>query len=561
MLAVVVAWLATGLSSLGQRDLWAPDEPKYALIAREMTTTGEYLIAHVNTHPYPDKPPLMFWLIALCGALLGEIGQPAAVLPSIAAAVATLLGTARLARRLAPSAPPWVPALAAGLTAVSFRFTMQGTSGQLDMLLTAFTTWALVLLLEGTGLVAGDPIAGDGPGVEADPTPSTRRLALAFALMGCGTLAKGPVAVILPIGGLLLGCWFSRRRPPWRALFVSLWNWGALLLVLGAWLLPAAVHALQSGNQAWLTNILFKQTAVRYAASWHHLKPVWYFLGVPWLDFFPSSLLLPAALLGLRSRSEASTLGARRLLAGCVLFAILFFSIPAGKRDLYLMPTYPWFGTWVALDLAWRVARGRAALLWPRFAGLLLALASGFAAFWTLRWLPPLAAVRGVTVETTLVALAFSAVAAVALLVLLAPHSGRYIKYLGVAWLTLYVAIFRTLYPAIDEQRSARRFVANFRPLLIDGAPGGMIDFRAQFGFYLGPLLEAGPNESAALEILAQRLAAPAPFFVLTQDNEKQELLKRLAVPPCAVYRQRVGDSDYVVLANRAALKPSSDPP
>ena len=49
------------LPGLGSRDLWNPDEPRYAEVAREMLASGEYLVPHLNGEVYTQKPPLQFW--------------------------------------------------------------------------------------------------------------------------------------------------------------------------------------------------------------------------------------------------------------------------------------------------------------------------------------------------------------------------------------------------------------------------------------------------------------------------------------------------------------------
>ena len=41
-------------------DLWPPDEPRYALVAREMLSTGDYFLPKVNNEGYKEKPPLLF---------------------------------------------------------------------------------------------------------------------------------------------------------------------------------------------------------------------------------------------------------------------------------------------------------------------------------------------------------------------------------------------------------------------------------------------------------------------------------------------------------------------
>jgi len=65
--AVVILLLLSAivfLPGLGSRDLWTPDEPRYAEAAREMTVTGQYLVPHLNGELYSQKPPLFFWALA-----------------------------------------------------------------------------------------------------------------------------------------------------------------------------------------------------------------------------------------------------------------------------------------------------------------------------------------------------------------------------------------------------------------------------------------------------------------------------------------------------------------
>ena len=54
---------------VGRWDLWNPDEPRYAQVAKEMATRGDWILMHVNGGTYVDKPPLFFWLIALSSFL------------------------------------------------------------------------------------------------------------------------------------------------------------------------------------------------------------------------------------------------------------------------------------------------------------------------------------------------------------------------------------------------------------------------------------------------------------------------------------------------------------
>jgi 4-amino-4-deoxy-L-arabinose transferase-like glycosyltransferase len=490
----------------------------------------------------------MFWSIAAASSLTGGVGQPAAVLPSLLAALAVLAGTAATAWLLAGRRDREVPVLAAGLLAVAFTFLNLATRGQLDMLLTAGTTWGFFLLLRGAALhPSGERRPGD--------------VTLAFALFGLATLAKGPVGLIVPAGGVLLGAWLARRPVPWRELLR--WApWAAYAAVVGAWLVPAALHALASGQEAWLSEILFRQTVVRYTESWHHAQPLWYFLLVPWYDFLPTVLLLPAALAGLFARASrtARPRPLSWLLAGAGLFAVLFFSIPAGKRGIYLAPAYPWAAAWFATDLLMRIRAGGRALRPVRAAfGALAALGFGLGVAAELR-LPAALAARGIDLPRHAAALALGLVGLAALAVAIRPASRRALVAVGLAFALLYGLAVRVAMPALDVRNSVAPFVQAARAALIDGARGGMVEWRAQYSFYAGPLDEALPGNEAELAALAGRLGGDAPYFVIVSEKRAPGLLRRVTgKPPIEAVRGRIGNDTMLVLANRAALGPAAE--
>src|SRR5690606_41308783 len=78
---LLLAGAAVLAAGLGLRDPWPADEPRFALIAKDMVESGEWLIPRVGGVLYPDKPPLFFWLVAVCYALTGSIAV-AVLLPS-----------------------------------------------------------------------------------------------------------------------------------------------------------------------------------------------------------------------------------------------------------------------------------------------------------------------------------------------------------------------------------------------------------------------------------------------------------------------------------------------
>src|SRR5262245_23905596 len=81
---------------LGGHALWPPDEPRFALVAKEMWQRGDYSVLSLNDHLYTEKPPLFFWAINGFGRLLGGIDEWAARLPSALATLFALFLIERL---------------------------------------------------------------------------------------------------------------------------------------------------------------------------------------------------------------------------------------------------------------------------------------------------------------------------------------------------------------------------------------------------------------------------------------------------------------------------------
>ncbi|MBL9085808.1 MAG: glycosyltransferase family 39 protein, partial [Planctomycetia bacterium] len=72
----VALWVAVALpllAAFAPRDLWAPDEPRYGLVARTILETGDALVPRIDGQPYAEKPPLVFASMAALGAVAGGV--------------------------------------------------------------------------------------------------------------------------------------------------------------------------------------------------------------------------------------------------------------------------------------------------------------------------------------------------------------------------------------------------------------------------------------------------------------------------------------------------------
>lgn len=322
-LLLLTALLVIG-AGLGLRDPWPADEPRFALVARQMVESGDWLFPHRGTELYSDKPPMLMWLQAALYTVLGN-WRVAFLLPSLLAALGTLWCVYDLGRRL------WtrrVGLYAAWAVLFAFQFTWQSKKAQIDPLVTCFITLANYGLLR--HLLLG---------------PAWRWWTLGWFFAGIGTITKGVGAlallIVLPAAVASLRGWPGVRVHARDARF---WLGPlAFLLAVGLWLVPVVAAALARDlpeYRAYLHDILFRQTVKRYSQSWDHHQPAWYHLGVIATMWIPPALALPWALPAWWRRLRRRD--ARYLLPlawwGLLL---VFFSIPDGKRDVYIMPALP----------------------------------------------------------------------------------------------------------------------------------------------------------------------------------------------------------------------------
>ncbi|NUO71771.1 MAG: hypothetical protein HOQ10_03525 [Frateuria sp.] len=93
-------WLAVAAALLLPALVLPPvpiDETRYLAVAWNMHFSGEWLVPWLDGAPYPDKPPLLFWLINLAWGVAGVHAWVARVL-EVLVALCTLPLLRRLAR-------------------------------------------------------------------------------------------------------------------------------------------------------------------------------------------------------------------------------------------------------------------------------------------------------------------------------------------------------------------------------------------------------------------------------------------------------------------------------
>jgi 4-amino-4-deoxy-L-arabinose transferase-like glycosyltransferase len=255
------------LLSLGPSSLMAQDEGYYALQARWILDSGDWLTPQWWGAPIFDRTLGTQWLMALSLQLFG-LNDWAIRLPALLAGVASVGFTCALGQRLLPSRPAVLGGLLLSLMPLWLRFAHQATQ---DLLLLAIELWGLWAL------------------VSWFQTGQRNRAFQAGLSVGLAFLVKG-FMVAVPVVALLPLFWHYRHRlkEPWLWLGLGLGG----LAVLG-WLGGAiAQHGWLPVEQ--LVGKLFQLSQKEF----HPSSPLFYVwnlpLGtLPWfLAAFPAWLSL-----------------------------------------------------------------------------------------------------------------------------------------------------------------------------------------------------------------------------------------------------------------------------
>lgn len=321
------------LAGIGFRDAWPPDEPRFVLVAKEMVESGQWLIPMRGGEIYPDKPPIFMWSIALVYWLTGSL-KVAMLLPNAIASIITLALTYKLSQKLSGEPTATLSMLVLLLCP---QFLIQAKFAQIDAMVACFI-WTAVY-----GFIQHYYVK-----------PNWRWYFVAWVFMGLGIITKGvgflPILLLLPIFYFTL--YKTRLNACWkkRALLGPL----IMLAVIGLWLAPLlylGLYQQEPDIQRYLSNILFKQTAQRYANAWHHIEPWYYYL----VEVIPVFWIAAIAVLVSRAKYVKSALVAHPAYASLFIWVILvvvFFSISPGKRGVYVLPALPALAMIAGLVLA-----------------------------------------------------------------------------------------------------------------------------------------------------------------------------------------------------------------
>jgi 4-amino-4-deoxy-L-arabinose transferase-like glycosyltransferase len=266
ILLVLLVGLLFYLPGLGRVSLFDRDEPRFASAARTMLATGDYVVPHFNGALRPDKPPLVYWLMAASYRVVGE-NELGARLPSALTAALTLLVVYFAAGARFGRVTGLLAAVLLGSTGLFVALARLATADATQIL---FTTLSLACAwrawdsgsAEPQGILSRPRYLVDEPGaldhtgrlVRTGPVPFGVAL-LFWVSLALGALTKGVPLLFVLVPMLTLSVATAEAWGKWRQ-----YRWGARVYHLPQVLFTAVVR----GNWGW----------------WRGLRPL---LGVPLL--------------------------------------------------------------------------------------------------------------------------------------------------------------------------------------------------------------------------------------------------------------------------------------
>lgn len=375
----VVAWL-----HLGAIGLVDETEPLFAEAARQMIVRGDWITPYFNEVTRFDKPPLVYWLMALAYQTVG-VNEWSARFPSaLAITVLTALGFYTLRRfGYVPAIdPPPSDSSTSGLATPqasaesSSNFASDSSSPSLWF--SAFIGAAAIALNPQTFLWSrtgvSDMLLNGCMGTAllcfflgyAQPHHRQRQTYwyLAFYVFSAlAVLTKGPVGVVLP--GLIILAFLFYLGNVRSVLQEMRLLWGGLVFVLIT--LPWYILVTWANGEAFIASFFGYHNIERFTSVVNrHSAPWFFYFLVVLLGFLPWSVHLPVAIGRLRfwrrqawqQQPRNHHLGLFALIWFTVIF--VFFTIAVTKLPSYTIPLLPAAGILVGLFWSDQINRIRA---------------------------------------------------------------------------------------------------------------------------------------------------------------------------------------------------------
>ncbi|MXP67999.1 lipid IV(A) 4-amino-4-deoxy-L-arabinosyltransferase [Pantoea sp. Aalb] len=297
------------------RDLWQPDEVRYAEISREMLTSIDWIVPHFLGLRYFEKPIAGYWINNFGQLLFGHtnfgVRSGAIINTTLSALLLYWLGKQIFSNNKV--------ALTGSIIFLTFLLVyIIGTYAVLDPILLLWLVSAMCSYWLAVQAI------------------STKQRLLGYILLGIacaiGFMTKGFIAFVIPI--LAITPWAI-----WQRRFIELLIWGSFSIFIAILLsAPWALEIYRREEDFW--NYFFWVEHIQRFANFNaqHKAPFWYYIPILCIGCLPWLGLLPGALISAWLQRKKN-IGIVYLLSWMVL-PLLFFSLSKGKLPTYILPCF-----------------------------------------------------------------------------------------------------------------------------------------------------------------------------------------------------------------------------
>jgi len=334
---------------LGSVPFFDKGEPREALAVQDIVQRGEWLVPLKRATDIPSKPPLFHWSAASVARVTGSLNEATIRFPSALYATLGVLLVYWLGRKIFDAK---TALLGAAILATMMIYQDQALSARVDMTLCFFVTLNLVLFYSLYRGFLTNPIW----------------FYVFYALVGVGTLAKGPLGLVLP--ALVAGSFLIMQRK---------WDWFkkfcfhpgvilAFVLAIGWY-----VIAVNRGGEGFFNRQILQENLGRFVGGSGHSHPIYYYIPYLFSQSLPWSLFLPLVLWDV-FKAPIRPDDDRLFLKLWFLVMFVFFSISVGKRPVYLLPLFPALSLLLAAWFYQATSVGKGRLAIYRSIGIIAAL-------------------------------------------------------------------------------------------------------------------------------------------------------------------------------------------
>lgn len=363
---VVLICLVAFFWRLASTGLVDETEPLFAEAARQMYETGDWVTPYFNGVTRFDKPPLIYWLMAIAFHIFG-VSEWAVRLPSAVSGAALVgLGFYTL-RRYGFARPEWARAYQPGTSHMTLGYPAR--TSQRNLFWSAMIGAALMALHPETIVWArigvsdmlltgcmGTALLAFFLGYAQPKFPLRQRnwYLTSYGLMGLAVLAKGPVGIVIP--GLILLCFLlyvGELRIIWQEM--HLLKGTVLFLTITV---PWYILVVLANGQTYIDSFFGYHNFDRFTSVVNgHAAPWYFYFLVVAVGFLPWSPYLPFAMARMtpwhwrmwQRQPRHAQLGIFALVWFSVIFG--FFTVAVTKLPSYVLPLMP--AAAILVSMAW----------------------------------------------------------------------------------------------------------------------------------------------------------------------------------------------------------------